>query len=199
MNNPNQTTHSAPKDPKAALRAQVLAELSKIPVEFQVAGSAQVCALLVRQPVWVQARSVLLFAPIPGEPDVWPLLALALAAEKVVALPAFLPEGGSYTARSVRDPNLDIQRGKFGIREARAHCPEVALNQLDFVLVPGVAFDLHGCRLGRGRGYYDRMLTAVSGTTCGVAFDQQIVSEVPVEPHDKQLDCILTPSRWIEL
>ena len=190
--------HSDLKDPKATLRARVLAELSRIPVEFQVTGSARACALLVQQPVWARARSVLLFAPIQGEPDIWPLLALALAGGKVVALPAFLSETGHYMARRVLDPNLDIQPGKFGIREAQVHCAEVALNQLDFVLVPGVAFDLRGCRLGRGRGFYDRMLAAVTGTTCGVAFDQQIVSDVPVEPHDKHLDCILTPTRWIE-
>ena len=75
----------------------------------------------------------------------------------------------------------------------------VSLNRLDFILVPGVAFDLHGRRLGRGRGYYDILLAKVRGTTCGVAFDEQIVREVPVEPHDSDVNCILTPTRWIEL
>ena len=71
--------------------------------------------------------------------------------------------------------------------------------RLDLVLVPGVAFDLHGRRLGRGRGYYDRLLSQVGGRTCGVAFDEQVVSEVPVEAHDVLLNCILTPTRWFEL
>jgi 5-formyltetrahydrofolate cyclo-ligase len=66
-------------------------------------------------------------------------------------------------------------------------------------LVPGVAFDLHGRRLGRGKGFYDRLLADVRGKTCGVAFDEQIVREVPVEPHDSDVNCILTPTRWIEL
>jgi 5-formyltetrahydrofolate cyclo-ligase len=70
---------------------------------------------------------------------------------------------------------------------------------LDFILVPGVAFDLSGRRLGRGKGYYDRLLKQTRGTTCGVAFDEQIVGEIPVEPHDLNVNCILTPTRWIEV
>jgi 5-formyltetrahydrofolate cyclo-ligase len=66
------------------------------------------------------------------------------------------------------------------------------------VLVPGVAFDLRGRRLGRGKGFYDRLLADAGGLKCGVAFDEQIVTEIPVEPHDVSVDCILTPTRWIQ-
>jgi 5-formyltetrahydrofolate cyclo-ligase len=62
-----------------------------------------------------------------------------------------------------------------------------------------VAFDLHGHRLGRGKGYYDALLRALSGTACGVAFDQQIVTEVPVAAHDVRMNCLLTPTRWVVL
>jgi 5-formyltetrahydrofolate cyclo-ligase len=72
------------------------------------------------------------------------------------------------------------------------------LNRLDLVLVPGVAFDARGGRLGRGKGFYDRLLSAVNGTKCGVAFDEQIVDAVPVGPLDVLVNCILTPTRWIE-
>ena len=82
------------------------------------------------------------------------------------------------------------------MREPREHCAALALNRLDFVLVPGVAFDLDGRRLGRGKGYYDRLLATVTGAACGVAFDRQIVPRVPSEPHDARLNCILTPTRW---
>ena len=70
------------------------------------------------------------------------------------------------------------------------------LNRLDLVLVPGVAFDLNGRRLGRGKGYYDRLLAEFEGWTCGVAFDQQVVEAVPSEPHDMRLTCLVTPTRW---
>ena len=88
--------------------------------------------------------------------------------------------------------------GKFGVREPAERCAPVPLNRLDLVLVPGIAFDIRGGRLGRGQGYYDRLLSAVTGLKCGVAFDEQIVDAVPVGPLDVRLNCILTPTRWIE-
>ena len=103
-----------------------------------------------------------------------------------------------YVACRILNASVDVQIGKFGIREPSPRCPEVPLNQLDFVLVPGVAFDVYGRRLGRGKGYYDRLLAQVGGKTCGVAFDEQIVGEVPVGPLDIVLNCILTPERWVE-
>jgi 5-formyltetrahydrofolate cyclo-ligase len=74
----------------------------------------------------------------------------------------------------------------------------VPLNQLDFLLVPGVAFDRSGRRLGRGKGFYDRLLAGVTGMKCGVAWDEQIVHELPAEPHDIAMDLMLTPSRWAD-
>jgi len=109
------------------------------------------------------------------------------------------PYAGGYTACRITDPEKDIRVGQFGIREPNARCEQISLNLLDLILTPGVAFDLHGWRLGRGKGFYDRLLAAVHGTTCGVAFDEQIVAQIPVEPHDTHVNCILTPTRWIEL
>jgi 5-formyltetrahydrofolate cyclo-ligase len=113
-------------------------------------------------------------------------------------LPAFIPGTSVYTARQIVEPVRDLVPGKFGIREPAAHCPEVPLNRLDLALVPGIAFDVSGGRLGRGKGFYDRLLPAVNGLKCGVAFDEQIVDAVPVGPMDVRLNCILTPTRWIE-
>jgi 5-formyltetrahydrofolate cyclo-ligase len=86
--------------------------------------------------------------------------------------------------------------GKFGVREPVASCEKIVLKHLDLILVPGLAFGLDGHRLGRGKGFYDRLLAVLHGPACGVAFDEQIVSVLPVEPHDLRLNCILTPTRW---
>jgi 5-formyltetrahydrofolate cyclo-ligase len=126
------------------------------------------------------------------------VLSEAIATGKAAALPAFVPGTSVYTARRILDPTRDLVPGKFGIREPALSCPEVALNRLDLVLVPGIAFDVSGGRLGRGKGFYDRLLPAVNGLKCGVAFDEQIVDAVPVGPMDVRLNCILTPTRWIE-
>lgn len=190
---------TAPLDTaKASLRAQIRARLNNLPAATRGAASVTLCARLRVQPVWSEARSVLVFAPLPDEPDLWPLLHEALAAGKTVALPAFVPGTKTYSARQIFDPEHDLTRGKYGIREPLPSCPEVPLNRLDLMLVPGVGFDVRGGRLGRGQGFYDRLLAGGHGTKCGVAFDEQIVDAVPVGPQDIPLNCILTPTRWIE-
>ncbi len=182
---------------KRALRKEIQVRLQALMPERIRAQSHQACDLLEHQRVWQAARSVLFYAPMPGELDIWRLVVTALDAGKTAALPRF--NEGRYVACSVRNLIEDVARGHFGIREPAETCAEVPLNRLDLVLVPGIAFDLQGRRLGRGKGHYDRILAAVRGKTCGVAFDQQVVAEVPVEPHDVGLNCILTPTRWIEL
>ena len=183
---------------KANLRGQVRARLKNLPPTERLAASARLCTRLRDQPVWRVAGPVLFFAPLPEEPDIWPLLAEAIAAGKPVALPAFIPGTNHYTPRRITDPVRDLVVGNFGIREPAATCAEVSLNRLDLVLVPGIAFDARGGRLGRGQGFYDRLLATVKGTKCGVAFDEQIVDAVPVGPMDVRLNCILTPTCWIE-
>ncbi len=183
---------------KTLLRDEVRVRVENISAATRAENSAGLCALLRNQKVWQQAKTVLLFAPLADEPDLWPLLHEALEADKTVALPSFVPGTNTYTARRIIDPARDLVVGKFGIREVAEMSPEMELNQLDLVLVPGVAFDARGGRLGRGRGFYDRLLAAVRGTKCGVAFDEQIVNAVPVGPQDIPLNCILTPTRWIE-
>ena len=186
------------RDAKQAMRNQVCAAVARMEPGERVAASTQACALLEAQARWSAAQWVLLFAPLPEELNVWPLLTVALSAAKHVALPRFVAESKTYEACQVLDPRLDLKRGHFGIREPQSHCPPLPSSRPRSDPGPGVAFDLRGRRLGRGKGYYDQLLKDLRGTTCGVAFDQQIVEEVPVEPHDVRLDYVLTPTRWIE-
>jgi 5-formyltetrahydrofolate cyclo-ligase len=183
---------------KASLRQQIRARLDSLPAAQRHSASSRLCAQLRRQTVWSVTNSVLLFAPLPDEPDLWPLVLEAIATGKTVALPGFDSGTNGYVARHIVDPIHEIKIGRFGVREPAVSCAPVPLNRLDLVLVPGVAFDLSGGRLGRGKGFYDRLLSAVNGTKCGAAFDEQILNAVPVGPMDIRLDCILTPTRWIE-
>ena len=175
------------------------AELKRMGLAERAAASDRARALLTAQARWQASQSVLFYAALPEELDVWPLLVEALSTTKQVFLPRFVAESRSYEACQILDLETDLQAGRFGIREPVSRCARLSFSQVDLILVPGVAFDLHGHRLGRGKGYYDQLLKVVRGTTCGVAFDQQITDEIPVEPHDVRLDYIVTPMRWIEL
>jgi 5-formyltetrahydrofolate cyclo-ligase len=183
---------------KTALRSNIRAELKKLSEAKRLKDSAHLRARLLRQDVWNNARSVSFFAPMSEEADIWPLMTEALKSGKTVALPRFSREAQSYVVCLVEDMEEDVKAGSFGIREPTGACREIPMNRLDLILVPGLAFDLNGRRLGKGKGYYDRLLAGVSGIKCGVAFDEQVVSEVPAGPHDVRVNCILTPTRWLE-
>ena len=185
------------REQKALLRRDLRTRLRSVPEAVRSAEAAGVMARLVVRPEWLEARRVMLFAPMPEEMDLWPLAGRALREGRTLALPRFDPGRGQYQAAQVMDLERDVVTGSFGIREPRPGCALQALNELDFVLVPGLGFDARGRRLGRGKGYYDRLLTAVCGTACGVAMDWQILPDIPAEPHDRSVDCILTPSRWL--
>jgi 5-formyltetrahydrofolate cyclo-ligase len=179
---------------KAVLRRTIREVLVALSPATRDAANAALRQRIVSGELWQSATRILLFAPLPDEPNIWPLLATALAVGKTVALPRFDPATGGYVAAVIRNPAEEIVTGRFDVREPRSDCEALPLNRLDLILVPGVAFDRQCRRLGRGKGFYDRLLAAVTGSTCGVAFDQQLVDEIPTEPHDVPLNCILTPS-----
>lgn len=153
--------------------------------------------LLEQQPIWHKARAILFYAPIRGELDLWDLMRDAISAGKIAVLPRFDSAKAAYAACRIREMEADIVSGKFGVREPRPGGEEIALNRLDLLLVPGIAFDRHGRRLGRGMGYYDRLLAGARGAACGVAYDEQIVDDIPVEEHDVPMNFLLTPTRWL--
>ncbi len=189
---------SSPGDAKAALRSRLRAELKTLSPEAR-AASADLCARTRNSAVWENARAVLLFFPVASEPDISPLLTDALAAGKLLALPRFNAAANAYEAVRVLDPVRELVVGPFQVQEPVAACPVVGLNRLDLALVPGLGFDAGGHRLGRGKGHYDRLLAGFTGMKIGVAFDFQIVDEVPCEPHDIALDAVVSPARWIEV
>ena len=182
---------------KQALRARLRAELKAHRSPLVANASVDLCARVQSSSAWRDAHSVLLFFPVPSEPDISQLLADALANGKLLALPRFNAAANAYEAVRVIDPVRELATGPFQVREPVAACPVVALNRLDLALVPGLGFDARGHRLGRGKGHYDRLLAGFTGMKIGVAFDFQIVAEVPREPHDIALDAVVTPTRWL--
>lgn len=151
--------------------------------------SAALVAALRGWEVWKSARSVAGFSAVPGEPralEPWP-------EDRNIALPRV--EGDHLILHWVAGPD-ELLLGRFGILEPSASAPVADPNGLDLILVPGVAFDRGGGRLGRGRGCYDRLLVKTSAFKVGLCFDWQIVPEVPREPHDILMDAVLTPSNF---
>ena len=181
---------------KAVWRHRIRKLVRAMPEDVRADDSRKLCKLFSHQPIWMRAKNVLLFASLFDEPDITPLIDNALSSQRVVALPQFDSERGSYVA-AILTARAAMEPGPFHVLEPASGCPSIPLNQLDLVLVPGVAFDLAGRRLGRGKGFYDRLLAEVRGHKCGVAFDTQLTARLPEEPHDVRVDSILTPTRWL--
>lgn len=184
---------------KADLRKEVCAALKKISPEKRKSDSEKLCANLREQKIFQDANAVLFFAPLPDEVDLWPLIEEAIHEKKIVALPCFDLDEQIYKSRRVKNLHVEILSGQFGIREPAENCVEIPLDDLDLALVPGVAFDLRGNRLGRGKGFYDRLLQNFRGKKIGIAFEEQIVEAVPADENDVRMDLILTPARCLEI
>ncbi len=180
-----------PPEAKAVMRKRVRTRLRDCGHGQLQRESALICKqLLTRSP---QPAHVLAFWPLASEPDIRPALRTWLSGGSTISLP--LVVGEDLTAREVGD--LDsLVRGDLGIFEPDpTRCPASHLNTVDLILVPGVAFNGDGDRLGRGSGYYDRYLAdlPLEIPRIGVAFNCQMFDEVPTEPHDWQISAVITP------
>lgn len=178
---------------KSELRQKIREALRKISLAVRTVESHDLCRRL--EPQLQSAHAILFYAPLADELDVWPLLEKLMKTSKVCALPSFDDETRVYSARQVKNLETDVFPGKFGVPEPLAMCAAVPLDRFDLVLVPGMAFDAAGRRLGRGKGFYDRILAQASGIKCGVAYDLQLLESIPTEAHDAKVDFIFTPSR----
>ncbi|MEO6784600.1 MAG: 5-formyltetrahydrofolate cyclo-ligase [Chthoniobacteraceae bacterium] len=176
---------------KTEIRRDISAILRTTP-DVRAEKSARLCAAIAESAAWRDARTVAIFAPQPREPD--------------VELLWMLGDGKAFAYPRVTEDRLDLFRvaslhelapGTFGVREPVADIAHaVAPETLGLILVPGVAFTADGARLGRGGGFYDRLLAWLAPHTSkiGVCFDSQILHELPVEAHDQHVDFIATES-----
>ncbi len=182
---------------KDDLRKQISTRLKALSPAQRKSDSEKICARLKGHVFFQEAQSVLLFAPLPEEVDIWPLVEETVNSGRVVALPCFDADSGIYKSRRVKNLRVEILSGQFGIREPAIGCLEMALDDLDLVMVPGVAFDMRGNRLGRGKGFYDRLLENFRGKKIGLAYEEQMMDAVPAGKLDVRMDLILTPARGV--
>lgn len=162
-------------------------------------ASQRACDRLAADSRFAGASSVMLYMPLRSELDVVPLAMAALQQGKRVSVPRADADQGTLTPIGVEHLDADaMPADPMGVRTPAAG-PEVAPESLDLVVVPGVAFDRTGRRLGRGAGYYDRFLARLAPhtATAGICFDEQLVDSVPHGTHDRTVDCVFTPSHTI--
>lgn len=154
------------------------------------AASESIRKSIFTLPRWQDARVLAAFAALPGEPDLQPL---DWVGEKTVLLPRV--DGDDLVFHAVSEAT-QLKPGTFGVMEPDpAKCPASDPREAAMIFVPGVAFTADGQRLGRGRGFYDRLLAVLPPhiLRVGVCFPDQIVADIPGEPHDEEVDIVLSP------
>ena len=151
--------------------------------------------VLMKTQAWQSASCVMAYAAVRGEPDLTPILQAALAEGKALVLPRC--EGRRLAACRVTDLSR-LRPEAMGIPEPDGSCPEEDPAAISLLLIPGLAFDRKGGRLGQGGGFYDRFLPETRGLRIGVCGGDGLVERVPTEPWDEGVDALLTPQTfWI--
>ena len=152
---------------------------------------------LLNSKLWQESRVIHTFLPQNTEPNTFSLVQEALQSKRRVQVPKV---AGPFNLSHhwLEDIKL-LKKSSWGIPEIQDTAASVAdLSEIDLVLVPGLAFSRKGIRLGQGRGYYDRFLSQLNGTTTlGVGFDWQLLEDIPEELQDIRLDGVVTESQLL--
>ena len=184
---------------KTTLRQLMRERLRAIDDATRAQAGAQITAHILRlAALWPSNTTIALFGGLRNEPDFLPRILPALN-EQGGCLSCFQIDSGELRPRRIHSMD-DLQRGPMNVWEPKSHRVHVEIAALGIILVPGLAFTRDGLRLGRGGGYYDRLLAhpQCRAHRMGVAFDLQIVDDIPVEPHDQRVHAIITESGLIQ-
>ena len=181
---------------KSALRRRARQLLSGLSDIDRARLSLRCVDNLVGLPEFARARVVMVYLSLPGEVDTAALIEKALHERKSVVAPRVNWDDHTMVPVEIRSLETDVTVGPKGIREPVSDKP-ICFETIDLIVVPGLAFDESGNRLGRGGGFYDRFLTRadVEATACAIAFDVQIMNHVPAGPEDRRVDILVTEQR----
>lgn len=174
---------------KSQLRKQCREIRAALGEEVRARASQSICERLETWTVFQQSQSILTYMPIKGEVDLTPLL--VRHPQKQWILPRIIPEENHRMVFHAYDPHRLVHH-KFGMAEPAADLPEIPSSEIQLVLVPGLAYDRHGSRLGYGGGYFDRFLKSLAGTSIGITFHALLLDSLPHDEFDVAVQWIAT-------
>ena len=149
---------------------------------------------------FVESRIPLLYLNLPAEVPTENIIRRCFSQNKVVILPVFAKDRKTVSLLKVDDFDKDLRPGPRGVLEPDPErCKKVPIDRVDIAIIPGIAFDEKGGRIGHGYGYYDWLIPELSPTTrkVALAFEEQIIPQIPMESHDKFVDIIVSDQRII--
>ena len=184
---------------KKALRASIKQKRRALNIEYRQQASRKMQAELTRLPCYQAAEYIMLYMAMQDEVQLDELIAMVLKDGKKAVIP-LVTGAGLMEAVELSDM-ADLVPDKYGIKTVSEEKRRlIAPDKIDLIIVPGVAFDKAGHRLGMGGGFYDRfMLRASRAVRAALAYDCQLLAAVPAEVHDLTVDYIITEKQNIAL
>ncbi len=181
---------------KKALRRAMLDRQRALTETERVALTASLTQALLQFPAYPKAQKIMAYLSLPGEADLDDFIRAAMAEGKEIYVPVCLPDFQMEAGRL--SDMAHFMKGPHGLRDLPPGYETARPEDLDWVLVPAVAVDGAGHRLGRGAGYYDRFLSRVSQEKrVAVVWDFQLTERIPAEAHDLSMGAVITEKRSI--
>lgn len=182
--------------PKRTIRQAMLAMRREFPPAEARSASLQLQNAFIASGEFCRARVVAIYSPIHNEVDTGEVMLACLESGKTLLYPAVSPGGLEMRRVSGHE---DLASGAFGISEPVEGCPVHPAEEADIIVIPGIAFDTEGRRIGYGKGYYDKALHHLEGRgkLVGFCYDFQLVDRIAGEPHDVLMDMVITERRVI--
>ena len=160
--------------------------------------SEKIIDTILKLPVFKRAETVMVYLNFKNEVDSLRMIEESYKAGKKVVIPYCVKETMEIIPSELNDIETEIVKGKNGYLQAKRECVKpVPIEEIDLIVVPGIAFDKRCYRLGFGAGYYDRFLRKLNfeKPTIGLCYDFQIIHSIPIEDHDIPLDFVITEER----
>jgi 5-formyltetrahydrofolate cyclo-ligase len=178
---------------KKALRKEIIEQTNALPADYLAESDRGIFEIITKMPEFTEARTIFSYYSLGREPNTVKLLEYALRLGKTVTLPVCF-KGGVMEARAVNSLN-ELSESWYHLLEPLSSTHVVPPEELDFIVVPALAFDLEGYRLGRGGGYYDRFLAKTRAFTAGITRERLLYEILPREAHDVPVRCVVTEKR----
>ena len=184
---------------KAGLRLHIAQLCEELPVAERSARSLEAIERIKVILGRIRTATVMFYSTLPDEVDTMPLVKWWMNKGNSVLLPRVRIPKVQLIACRVADLERDLIKAEYGIRVPASECESVTPADIDVVVVPGRAFDERCNRLGRGRGFYDRFLKELPPEVLkvGLAFEFQLLTNIPVSPNDVAMDVVVTDQRTL--
>ncbi len=183
---------------KSELRAKYMKMREDISPGDAKAKSSRICQSLLSSEAYKDAHTVLIYCPFKNEIDVLPIAVDAMNKGKSVAFPISEPNGFKLIFKTVNSLD-ELEEGRYGIYEPSKSAEDYRNTEKSICIVPGLAFDRQGYRIGYGKGYYDRFLPDFKGISIGLVYDDLLVDSLPRDDTDVAVDIVISEKEELYL